>query len=288
MVRPTKASWSPLVAICRGSAGKRPLFCVHGAGGNVLNFKAISDRLGTDQPFYGLQAQGVDGRLPPLATVEAMAAQYVEAIRSVVPVGPYRLAGYSGGGVIAFEMAQQLMRDGARVAMVAMIDTLSPDAAAKKISLPEKVWLIRHWTFKFAMQWPQRHSIQKKFRIGDALARQRLLQGEKLTPDLLECYLFGSFIDAQSQYKPLPYSGSVVLFRCSEAYTPYLRAGAKLGWQAHVEGGVRVTEVPGSHVTMMAEPGLSVLMGRVKRELARLDNEAIESLPRILPTDQVS
>ena len=59
-------SWSPLVAICRGRADRVPLFCVHGAGGNVLNFKVISDRLGQEQPFYGLQAQGVDGRLAPL------------------------------------------------------------------------------------------------------------------------------------------------------------------------------------------------------------------------------
>jgi acyl transferase domain-containing protein/thioesterase domain-containing protein len=283
-----RVAWSPLVAICRGRTGKRPIFCVHGAGGNVLNFKVISDRLGTDQPFYGLQAQGVDGLLKPLATVEAMAAQYVDAIRSVDPVGPYRLAGYSGGGVIAFEMAQQLTRNGASVEMVAMIDTLSPDAAAKKISLPEKIWLMRHWTFKFAIEWPQRYRTQKKVRISDEITRQRLLQGEKLTPDLLEFYLFGAFVDAQSKYKLRTYSGSVVLFRACEAYTPYLSAGAKLGWQVHVEGGVRVTEVPGSHITMLAEPGLSVLMDGLKRELARLDDEANESLPRILPTDQVS
>ena len=81
-------SWSPLVAICRGRPDRMPLFCVHGAGGNVLNFKVISDRLGQEQPFYGLQAQGVDGRLPPLNSIEEMAAQYVEAIRTVASQGP--------------------------------------------------------------------------------------------------------------------------------------------------------------------------------------------------------
>jgi acyl carrier protein len=74
--------WSPLVEINRGRAGVKPLFCVHGAAGNVLNFKVIADRLGADQPFYALQAQGVDGRLPLLPTIEAMAAQYVAAIRT--------------------------------------------------------------------------------------------------------------------------------------------------------------------------------------------------------------
>ena len=78
------------------------------------------------------QAQGVDGRLPALTTIEAMATQYVEAIRTVHPNGPYQLAGYSGGGLIAMEMAQQLKKDGAQVSLVAMIDTLAPSAAAAR------------------------------------------------------------------------------------------------------------------------------------------------------------
>ncbi|HEY1229340.1 MAG TPA: SDR family oxidoreductase, partial [Ramlibacter sp.] len=155
-VIPLPRAWSPLVPISRGEAGRRPLFCVHGAGGNVLNFKVISDRLGPQLPFYGLQAQGVDGRLPPLTTVEAMAAQYIEAIRTVDPTGPYRLAGYSGGGVIAYEMAQQLRRAGAQVESILMIDTLAPEAARRRVPLLQKLWLKRHWTLDFALDWPSR------------------------------------------------------------------------------------------------------------------------------------
>ncbi len=268
------APWSPLVAICKGQAGIQPLFCVHGAGGNVLTFKVLSDRLGPAQPFYGLQAQGVDGRLHPLASIEAMAAQYVGAIRTVAPHGPYRLAGYSGGGVIAFEMAQQLTRQGHQVELLAMIDTLSPTAAVQKISVAQKLWLMRRWSLSFVMQWPDRYMAQRKHFRDSELAADSVLRGEQVAPDLVESHLFRSFLQAQSDYQPSPYAGSVTLFSSTEAYTPYLHAGARLGWESHVLGDIHVTSVPGSHVTMLAEPGLSVLADGFRRELARLDAAA--------------
>ncbi|MBK0394479.1 type I polyketide synthase [Ramlibacter algicola] len=264
-------SWSPLVPICRGSADRRPLFCVHGAGGNVLNFKVISDRLGTDQPFYGLQAQGVDGRLAPLQSIEAMAAQYIEAIRSVDPTGPYRLAGYSGGGVIAYEMAQQLRRDGAQVETIIMIDTLSPIAAGRRVPLWQKFWLKRHWTLAFALDTPKRRRRGREMVRESEAALAKIARGETLTPELVEHHLFRTFTEAQARYQPQPYEGDVVLMRAALAETVYLYAGPKLGWDDHVQGQVRVTVVHGSHFTMMAEPGVSEVIEGFRRELARLD-----------------
>lgn len=265
--------WSPLVAICRGTAGRRPVFCVHGAGGNVLNFKVISDRLGPQQPFYGLQAQGVDGRLPPLPTVEAMAAQYVEAIRTVDANGPYRLAGYSGGGVIAYEMAQQLVRSGAQVETILMIDTLAPDAATRKVPLLQKIWLKRHWTLDFALDWPSRRRRARMMERSYRLALEKLARGEPLSPELVDFHLFRNFTDAQAQYRPQPYDGEVVLFKAALAETLYLYAGPWLGWDEHVSGEIRLTEIAGSHFSMMSEPGVSEVIEAFRRELARLDGE---------------
>ncbi|WBY03347.1 beta-ketoacyl synthase N-terminal-like domain-containing protein [Ramlibacter tataouinensis] len=265
--------WSPLVAICRGAAARRPLFCVHGAGGNVLNFKVISDRLGPQQPFYGLQAQGVDGRLPPLSSVEAMAAQYVEAIRSVDPVGPYRLAGYSGGGVIAYEMAQQLVQAGAGVETILMIDTLAPTAALRKVPLLQKLWLKRHWTLAFALDWPSRRRRARVMQRSYQLALEKLARGEPLPPELVDFHLFRNFTDAQAQYRPQPYAGEVVLFRAAQAETLYLYAGPRLGWDEHVTGEIRLTEIAGSHFSMMSEPGISEVIEAFRRELARLDGD---------------
>ncbi|RYY81827.1 MAG: alpha/beta fold hydrolase, partial [Comamonadaceae bacterium] len=264
-------AWSPLVAICKGAPERRPLFCVHGAGGNVLNFKVISDRLGPQQPFYGLQAQGVDGRLPPLSTVEEMAAQYVEAIRTVDPTGPYRLAGYSAGGVIAYEMAQQLRRDGAQVESILMIDTLSPTAATARVPLVEKILLKRHWSLAFALDWPERrrrgHQMQRSYQ----LALEKVARGEPLPPELVDFHLFRNFTDAQAQYKPQPYDGEVVLFKAELAETLYLYAGNALGWDQYVSGPIRVNRIGGSHFTMMAEPRISEVIEGFRRELARLD-----------------
>jgi acyl transferase domain-containing protein len=272
-------AWSPLVAICRGSEEKRPLFCVHGAGGNVLNFKVISDRLGQQQPFYGLQAQGVDGRLPPLTSIEAMASQYVDAIRSVDATGPYRLAGYSAGGVIAYEMAQQLKRDGAKVETVIMIDTLEPTAANRKIPLLAKIWLKRHWTLQFALEWPQRRRRGREMERSYQVALEKLARGEPLPPELVDFHLFRNFTDAQARYKPEAYDGDVVLLKAALAETLYLYAGPTLGWSEHVSGNVRVEQISGSHFSMMADPAVSEVTEAIRRELMRLDGETVGDQP---------
>ncbi|HYF17977.1 MAG TPA: SDR family oxidoreductase [Ramlibacter sp.] len=264
-------AWSPLVAICRGAPERRPLFCVHGAGGNVLNFKVISDRLGPQQPFYGLQAQGVDGRLPPLKTVEEMATQYVEAIKTVDATGPYRLAGYSAGGVIAYEMAQQLRREGKQVETIIMIDTLQPVAANRPVPLLQKIWLRRHWTLDFWLDWPERRRKGREMQRQYQVALEKLARGEPLTPELVDFHLFRNFTDAQSRYQPEPYDGEVVLLRAQLAETLYLYAGPTLGWDEYVTGDIRTTRIGGSHFTMMAEPGVSEVIEAFRRELARLD-----------------
>jgi thioesterase domain-containing protein/acyl carrier protein len=120
--------WSPLVTI-QPKGFKPPLFCIHGMGGNVLCYRELSNYLGTDQPVYGIQAKGLydDEEKQKLPTIfEEMAAHYINLIRTIQPEGPYYLAGLSAGGAIAFEMAQQLLAQGQKVAMLAMFETYYP------------------------------------------------------------------------------------------------------------------------------------------------------------------
>jgi acyl carrier protein len=116
------AGWNPLVAI-QPKGTRTPFFCMHGAGGNVLIYRELSKLLGDDQPFYGLQSQGLDGDAQPLTKIEDMAALYVKEIRRVQPTGPYLLGGYCLGGTIAYEVAQQLRAQGQDVALLALLDT---------------------------------------------------------------------------------------------------------------------------------------------------------------------
>jgi thioesterase domain-containing protein len=231
-----------------------------------------------------LQAQGVDGRLQPLKSIEEMAAQYVEAIRGVDPRGPYQLAGYSAGGVIALEMAQLLKAAGAEVKLLAMIDTLAPVAARTPVPLWKKVWLLRHWSLDFALGRAERRRNGRKAAGEYAAALQRLAHGEPLPPEMLEHHLFNNFVDAQSRYTPQPYAGDIVLFRAAQAETQYLASGPALGWQAHVRGAIRVVGVPGSHFSMMSEPGVTQLVDGLRVELGLADRPAPDAKPSLIST----
>src|SRR5205085_7620154 len=107
--------------------GKRPpLFFVHSLSGICLGYRYLARHLGEDQPFYGLQARGLDGVEAPLTDIEAMAACYLKEVFAAQPRGPYFLGGYSFGGVVAFEMAQQLSARGEEVSLLAIVDEEAP------------------------------------------------------------------------------------------------------------------------------------------------------------------
>jgi thioesterase domain-containing protein/acyl carrier protein len=127
--------WSPLVPLQTLGSGP-PLFLVHAADGVLLNYAQLVKSLGTGRPIYGLQTRGLDGRSPPYGSVEEMASDYVTAVRSVQPEGPYFLLGFSSGGVTAFEMGVQLTEGGSgsdpgighkgNAGLLMILDTLAP------------------------------------------------------------------------------------------------------------------------------------------------------------------
>jgi thioesterase domain-containing protein/acyl carrier protein len=121
------ASWSPLVTIQAGGS-RPPLFCIHGGGFNVLIYRDLAINLGSDQPVYGLQARGLDGKENLNIKLEDVASDYIRQMRNVQPEGPYFLAGLSAGGTIALEMAQQLHAQGQKVALLAMLDSYGPNS----------------------------------------------------------------------------------------------------------------------------------------------------------------
>ena len=122
---PFSDSEQPLVPI--QPQGSLPsFFCAHAVGGNVFSYVGLARRLGPTQPFYALQARGLMGTQEPHTRIEEMAADYIHAIRAAQESGPYMLGGWSMGGLIAFEMACQLQRQGQQVALVALFDSITP------------------------------------------------------------------------------------------------------------------------------------------------------------------
>jgi acyl carrier protein len=122
-----RARYQHLVAMHPGEGGeKRPFFLVAGMFGNVLNLRHLAHLIGADRPFYGLQARGLYGDQEPHYTFEDMARDYLKELRTIQPHGPYLLGGFSGGGITAYEMAQQLRAEGEETALLVMLDSNLP------------------------------------------------------------------------------------------------------------------------------------------------------------------
>lgn len=115
--------WNAL-ALIQPHGDRPPLFLVPGLGGNIVEFRLLSHYLGTEQPVYGLQSRGLDGRAQPIARIEAMAEYYIDEIRSVRPVGPYFIGGFSFGTLVALEMARQLQLQEQQVGLLVLLDPI--------------------------------------------------------------------------------------------------------------------------------------------------------------------
>jgi acyl transferase domain-containing protein/thioesterase domain-containing protein len=251
-----RREWSPLVTIEKGDAGKRPFFVVHGAGGNVLNFRDLARYLGKDQPFYGLQAQGVDGKKEPLTTIEEMADLYLTSILEMEPNGPYLLGGYSGGGVIAYEMAQRLQAQDKPVEIVVLFDTFHPGLGMRKIPLEEQFATFKQDGFAYLGKRFKK-TITKNARLINHRAKLKYYtnQGLTLPLELRNHQLTNSFLAAGSNYQPQPYSGNVLLFTAEKTAPVFSHAGLDRGWK-ELAPQLDIVVIPGNHDSLILEPNV--------------------------------
>jgi len=196
-----------------------------------------------------------------------MAASYIAAIRAVDPDGPLCLAGYSGGGVVAFEMAQQLASQGRTVPFLLLFDTLAPHAAVRPMPLVEKIWSARRWSMRFALDWPRRLRQRRLTEDRRRQVRAWIQRNERVPHEFLDVYLMDAYLEAQSRYQTRAYAGSMTILRAREASTDYVRAGPKLGWKSFVQGGIEVYEVNSDHLTMMEKPAIDEVAAIVKARM---------------------
>lgn len=118
---------NPTIVPIQPKGSQPPLFCIHPAGGVVFPYYALSAYINEDRPLYGIQDPSVYDTQSVPESIEAMAAGYIEAIKTVQPEDPYHLLGWSAGSVVAYEMAQQLSRQGHYVANLLLLDSAAPD-----------------------------------------------------------------------------------------------------------------------------------------------------------------
>ena len=293
--------WTSLVPIQpRGS--RPPIFCVHGGAGTILHLQPLARRLGTDQPFWGLQARGLYGGAPPHRTVEQMAVHYLEEIRTVQPRGPYFLSGYCFGAIVAFDMAQRLLREGEDVDLLAVFNGPSPSwirrygaiggqpskraaspvhsrsLAARVVGVLTSGTKIRHWIGH--VLWRSSKKLIDPVRIRAAMALDRPLSEEQREFFFLE--IAGR---AQLLYEPSPYPGPMVVFHGEGVYQD-----PTLGWSHTVES-LETFAIPGPHRgnrSLMAEPAAGLLAGEMQDVLARARSGALRARGMTqLPTEAV-
>lgn len=273
----TPASWTPLVPV-QPHGDRPPLFFVHPVVGVVYPYYPLAHLLGNDQPFYGLQAAGLEPGQAPRTKIEAMATDYIEAMRSVQPKGPYYLGGWSFGGWVAFEIASQLQASGDPVAFLGLIDT---PALTETNSLWDQ--LRGAWTFTGIMAryiWPYLHdyrdlalALAGPTQHGDEPSAEPMVPTGQQAPSSLWRHpavrralrVFMANNRATFAYSPQPYPGPVTVFRAGDQANYY---GADLGWGRLSQSGVKVCTVSGNHMTLLRTPHVQRLAEQLKAQIA--------------------
>jgi thioesterase domain-containing protein/acyl carrier protein len=252
-----------------------PLFMAAGMFGNVLNLRQLAEELGTHRRFYGLQARGLFGGTPPHETFESMATDYLAEIRQIQPDGPYLLGGFSGGGVVAFEMARQLRALGEKVDGLIMLDTPAP-LPTPRMTFRERVrfQLDNHEQqgMRYLTSWPTR-------RLAWERARRAASSITEEQPEVLHsAEIEAAFRRALAAYRVRPYDGVITLLRPklqpTHVFSPTRRVDDSRNflfddnrWGGYCRR-VDVIEVPGTHDSMVLQPNVSVLARHIDRVLS--------------------
>lgn len=284
--------WSPLVPI-QPAGSNPPFFCVHPIFGVVFPYYELAHHLGKNQPFYGLHPIGLDGKSSPLTNIEDMAAHYIEALRSVQPKGPYFLGGWSFGGWVAFEMAQQLQKSGEEVALLAVLDTLAP--------IPGNIPSLGNG-FKFMLTtvaryiWPFfldylyliialvnnkinslrqtnlfSHLIQKGDTTVNVIPEESKLKllSELAIRPMLRVFYANS--QAVLNYVPQAYPKRINLFRTT-VQSSIANKDPSMGWERLTVGGTEIYHISGNHLTMLRKPHIQILAAQLKASIEKAQN----------------
>ncbi|MBP6392027.1 MAG: amino acid adenylation domain-containing protein [Flavobacteriales bacterium] len=234
-------AWKNLSAI-QPNGTRVPFFCVHGDEANIF----VPRYLGEDQPFYGYFHQGEDGHPIAYTSVERIAQHFIQELRSARPHGPYLLGGYSFGGIVAYEMACQLVAAGEQVPLLALFDTYAPEDGLRSATEEEKTYMpIKRWVMR-------------------KLVKRYLNRGELLPAKVRHFHIIDTYGKATRAYRAPMYPGRITLIRANGS------PGAKdMGWGRLAQGGVEVRPVQGDHYSVIKEPHVRALANELRASIDR-------------------
>ncbi len=268
-----------------GAVGARepqppPLYCVHPGGGNVLGYADLARALG-GRPVTGIQFPAALEPLlgsPGALTVERLAAHYVEELCRAQPSGPFRLAGWSLGGAVAFEVARRLTAAGRRVELLALLDAPAPGTLrVERDEVDLLLWFVRDLAGLHGVALPLAAAALRRLAPAERLA---WLVGEAQAAALLPPEIgaaeverlfavFRALHEAAAAFAPSAWPGGALLVVAADSEMALLAAQGDptCGWGALIEGGLEVEEMAGDHYTMMRAPAVRELAERLRRRL---------------------
>ncbi|MGE5215837.1 MAG: amino acid adenylation domain-containing protein, partial [Chloroflexota bacterium] len=260
------------LVVLHSQGSKPPFIWIHGEASDL----SLPRVLGSEQPVYGILHQAHDGRAARYTTVEQIAAHYLDEIRSVQPHGPYFLGGYCFGGMVAFEMAQQLIERKERVALLMLLAPSTPSIADRPAPLHSRSErhfareVLRHWdnmarlparkkfdylirrTRSKAGEYVSKTSAPLSLIAKKALCTAYLAAGKSLPPSLRSPYILDIYRKAIKKYLPKVYAGHLIIF------TPPTQTGAPGKWLEYTAGKVETVIVPGDHTSVLKEENVQV------------------------------
>jgi thioesterase domain-containing protein len=252
--------------VLHDAGGRSPFFLVHPTGGSVFCYAGLARRLGPDQPVLGLQARGLDGEALPVDRLEDVAALHVETMREVQPAGPYRIGGWSSGGITAYEMAGQLAGAGCEVSLLALLDSTVPAGVPAGPLSELMARFVEDLASVVGVEPPALPAWALSQPACDQVeAVEALLRGAGLIPPELSrrqlrarLAVFVAGFRAAHAYRPRPYPGRVTLFEAEGSLH------TDIGWDAFARGGMTHIAVPGNHHGILRAPHVARLAERLR------------------------
>jgi amino acid adenylation domain-containing protein len=266
LIQPTDDQTTPNIVPMRSGDNRQPLFLIHAGGPSVLFYQPLVQELQSDRAIYGIESAFLQAKRPDLNTIELVAQEYLQQIRALQPQGPYHFAGSSFGGIVAYEMAQQLQQAGERVAALILFDRATPLDRYYLLGGPDGQTMLQAlFTLKrtFITQSLRRllplSMRQWYWRMQGRRYRWARKLGLKIANHRQEIYC--RHIEILESYMPKPYSDQVCIIRAqaSPKCEPLLKPD--LGWSAYAK--IQVWVNSGGHMSMFDRPHVELLAQQI-------------------------
>lgn len=271
-----------IVTLSQGS-GRNHIFCIHGGDGGVIFYRNLAGRMPRDYSFHAIESLelGNSGAVER-ASIEETASAYLGNILEIQKEGPFKLAGYSFGGVVAHEIACQLLDLGHQVEFLGMFDTHNPNAPSRRYRIGERLSVF--WQQSSGASLPERLGLLKSRIVEGAQTHRRVKAELKAATtngpadaysDLRRVQVREQNWRAMLAYNPRPFKGRITLFKTTHV-DDKVEHPADYGWSGVAQSGLDIVSVSGHHLALFAPEYAETLsdafLGSLKRASQRHPN----------------